>query len=198
MSEYHLKYLKYKAKYLKTKFQEGGCFGFGDSYVPDESRVINIEQETVSNKDYRRVIHTTDYSQLVLMRLKPGTEIGMELHEDVDQFIRIEKGHARYSKNGERKDYTDSSSANIVDDNNRAIIYDKKMNPIGKVINNEHGELPQDHVLLVPRNTWHNVWNPTKKDVYIYTVYSFGKQNPPHRKDMQVQHEKEDEPYEKH
>jgi mannose-6-phosphate isomerase-like protein (cupin superfamily) len=131
------------------------------------------------------------------MRLKPGVEIGMELHDDVDQFIRIEKGYAMYSKNGKRVNYDESV---VADDNNRVTIYDKDMKPIGTVIGNDHGELPQDHVLLVPRNTWHNVWNPkdAAEDVHIYTLYSFAKQNPPHKKDMQTQHEKKDEPKEEH
>ena len=193
MSEYRLKYLKYKSKYLNYKLQKGGnC-----QYEPDKSKVINIDRETVNNTDYRRVIHTTDHSQLVLMCLKPGTEIGMELHEEVDQFIRVEKGNAKFSKNGIRVDYTNTNSNNNED---HTIIYDDSMNLTGKVINSEQGDLPQDHVLLVPRNTWHNVWNPkdATDDVHIYTVYSFGMKNSPHRKDMEVQVVKEDEPKEIH
>lgn len=52
----------------------------------------NIEKLTVSNKFYRKVIHTNDKQQLVLMSLLPLEEIGMEIHEDTSQFIRIEKG----------------------------------------------------------------------------------------------------------
>lgn len=52
---------------------------------------INIEQETRDNTDYRRVLYTAHNSQLVVMCLKPGEEIGEEVHE-LDQFIRFEVG----------------------------------------------------------------------------------------------------------
>ena len=54
----------------------------------------NIEEMTLNNKNYRKVINTTRHQQLVLMSLKPKEEIGMEIHKKVDQFIRIEKGSA--------------------------------------------------------------------------------------------------------
>ena len=54
--------------------------------------VANIEKETVKNTDFRRVLYTGKFSQLVLMCLKPGEEIGEEVHDDVDQFFRFEEG----------------------------------------------------------------------------------------------------------
>jgi hypothetical protein len=53
--------------------------------------VVNIEDVTAANVDYRRVLFTAKHTQLVLMNLKPGEEIGEEVHE-LDQFIRIEAG----------------------------------------------------------------------------------------------------------
>ena len=53
--------------------------------------VTAIEKETEKNTDFRRILYTGKYSQLVLMSLKPGEEIGEETHEDVDQFFRFEK-----------------------------------------------------------------------------------------------------------
>ena len=53
---------------------------------------INIEKETLENINFRRVLYTGKHSQLVLMSLKPGEEIGMEVHLDNDQFFRFEKG----------------------------------------------------------------------------------------------------------
>ena len=52
----------------------------------------NIESRTVENDDFRRVLYTGHNLQLVLMTLKPGEEIGEEVHEDRDQFFRFEKG----------------------------------------------------------------------------------------------------------
>jgi mannose-6-phosphate isomerase-like protein (cupin superfamily) len=56
---------------------------------------INIEEETVENNNFRRVLYTSKHSQLVLMSLKPGEEIGMEVHEDNDQFFRFEEGQGK-------------------------------------------------------------------------------------------------------
>lgn len=52
----------------------------------------NIEKRTVENQDFRRVLYTGHNLQLVLMTLQPGDEIGEEVHEDRDQFFRIEEG----------------------------------------------------------------------------------------------------------
>ncbi len=52
----------------------------------------NIEKRTVENEDFRHVLYTGHNLQLVLMTLKPGEEIGEEVHEDRDQFFRFEKG----------------------------------------------------------------------------------------------------------
>ena len=54
--------------------------------------VAAIEEETRRNTDFRRVLYTGAHSQLVLMRLQPGEEIGEEVHGDVDQFFRFEAG----------------------------------------------------------------------------------------------------------
>jgi mannose-6-phosphate isomerase-like protein (cupin superfamily) len=54
--------------------------------------VTPIERETRKNADFRRVLYTGKHSQLVLMSLKPGEEIGEETHVDVDQFFRFEAG----------------------------------------------------------------------------------------------------------
>jgi len=56
--------------------------------------ITNIEEATLSNTDYRRVLYTSKFSQLVLMNIQPGDEIGMEIHH-LDQFIRIEQGTAK-------------------------------------------------------------------------------------------------------
>lgn len=55
----------------------------------------NIEKETLKNKNFRKVLYTGAYSQLVLMSLKPKEEIGSEVHEENDQFLRFEGGTGR-------------------------------------------------------------------------------------------------------
>ena len=62
--------------------------------------VDNIEQRTIENDDFRRVLYTGKNIQLVLMTLKPGEEIGEEVHEDRDQFFRVEEGQGEVRIDG--------------------------------------------------------------------------------------------------
>jgi len=62
----------------------------------------HIETDTLENADFRKVIFTGKHSQLVLMALKPGEEIGEEVHETVDQFFRFEEGEGRVVIEGEK------------------------------------------------------------------------------------------------
>jgi mannose-6-phosphate isomerase-like protein (cupin superfamily) len=61
--------------------------------------VTNIEKATLENENYRQVLYTGMNSQLVLMTIQPGDEIGSETH-DLDQFIRIEAGQAVVTLDG--------------------------------------------------------------------------------------------------
>jgi len=61
--------------------------------------ITNIEKATLENTDYRRVLYTAKNSQLVLMCIQPGDEIGLETHH-LDQFIRIEQGLAKVILDG--------------------------------------------------------------------------------------------------
>jgi mannose-6-phosphate isomerase-like protein (cupin superfamily) len=54
--------------------------------------IKNIENETLDNVAFRKVLYTSTHSQLVVMSLVPGEDIGEEIHEDVDQFFRVEQG----------------------------------------------------------------------------------------------------------
>jgi len=69
--------------------------------------VTNIEQATLENTDYRRVLFTGANTQLVLMTLQPGEEIGLEQHEGHDQFIRIEAGTGIGVLNGKKHALSD-------------------------------------------------------------------------------------------
>jgi len=71
--------------------------------------VTNLEKETLKNADFRRVLYTGRNAQLVLMKLKPGEEIGEEVHDDVDQFFRFEKGKGKVVIDGVEHTVTDGS-----------------------------------------------------------------------------------------
>ena len=75
---------------------------------------VNIENETIENENFRKVIFTGKHFQLVLMSLKPGEEIGNEVHETVDQFFRIEEGEAMFKLNNKNNFLAQSSDAVVV------------------------------------------------------------------------------------
>lgn len=71
--------------------------------------IINIEKETRENTDYRRVLYTAKNSQLVLMSLAPGEEIGKETHH-LDQFLRFEEGKGKVILDDVEHDVSDGFS----------------------------------------------------------------------------------------
>ena len=75
--------------------------------------VTDIERDTLANEDYRRVLFTGPYTQLVLMTLRPGEDIGLETHDGHDQFIRVEAGTGYVELDGERHELHDGSAVVI-------------------------------------------------------------------------------------
>ncbi|MBU1033121.1 MAG: cupin domain-containing protein [Patescibacteria group bacterium] len=71
---------------------------------------INIEKKTLDNENFREVLFTAKNSQLVIMALQPGEEIGMETHPDHDQFIRVEAGVGKAFIGGEESELEDGSA----------------------------------------------------------------------------------------
>lgn len=69
--------------------------------------VGNIEELTLANVNFRKVLYTGKHSQLVLMSLKPNEEIGMEVHEENDQFFRFERGEGKCIIDGNESDLRD-------------------------------------------------------------------------------------------
>jgi len=61
----------------------------------------DIEADTIANSNFLKVLYTAPHSQLVLMSLLPGEEIGMEVHPNIDQFFRFEAGRGKAVLNGE-------------------------------------------------------------------------------------------------
>ncbi len=66
--------------------------------------VGNIEEKTVENTYFRQVVYTGQHAQLVLMSLEPNEEIGMEVHDVTDQFLRIEQGEGKVIMDGEERE----------------------------------------------------------------------------------------------
>ena len=103
---------------------------------------FDLEQETIDNKDYRRVAWTGRYLQLTLMSIPPGGDIGLEAHPDTDQFLRLDGGRGRVQM-GPSKDRLD---------------FDK--------------EVSDGWCTLVPAGTWHNVTNVGDEPMQLYAIYA--------------------------
>ncbi len=70
----------------------------------------NIEKLTLENESFRKVLYTGEESQLVLMSLLPGEDIGMEIHDENDQFFRFESGNGKVFINETEYDVADGDS----------------------------------------------------------------------------------------
>lgn len=104
--------------------------------------VADIEQATLDNDTFRTALFTGDHTQLTVMRIAPGEDIGVEAHDDRDQFLRIEQGQARVEF-GTSKDALD-----------------------------ERHDVSDDWAVIVPAGVWHNVINTGEQDLKLYSLYS--------------------------
>jgi len=115
--------------------------------------VGHIEKQTLANDYFRHVIFTGKHSQLVLMTLKPGEDIGDEVHPHVDQFFRLEEGEAKIVFNEKEK--------HIVKDGDAFIV------PAGtyhNIINNSKTKKLRLYTIYSPPNHPPGTIHKTKKD----------------------------------
>jgi mannose-6-phosphate isomerase-like protein (cupin superfamily) len=104
--------------------------------------VGDIEQTTLDNNNFRTVVFTGEHTQLTVMRLGPGEDIGVEAHPHLDQFLRIEEGQARVELGRTRDEM------------------------------NETHDVVDDWAIIVPAGVWHNVVNTGDEEVKLYSLYS--------------------------
>ena len=104
--------------------------------------VINIEEETLKNDNYRTTIWTGNNLQLTVMNILPGEDIGLEMHADHDQFLRIEEGEA-FVQMGDSKDNLAFEA--IAEDG---------------------------YAVFVPAGKWHNLTNKSDKPLKVYSIYA--------------------------
>jgi len=102
----------------------------------------DIEKETVGNTNFRTTLFTGTQMQLTVMHLQPGEEIGLEMHDGTDQFIRVEEGRATVTMGGS-KESVDATH-----------------------------ELEDDWAVIIPAGTWHNVINTGDGPLKLYSLYS--------------------------
>jgi mannose-6-phosphate isomerase-like protein (cupin superfamily) len=82
----------------------------------------NIEESTLSNNNFRKVLYTGEHCQLVLMSLLPGEDIGMEVHPDNDQFFRFEGGLGKVIINETEYDVKDGDAVVVPSGANHNVI----------------------------------------------------------------------------
>ena len=104
--------------------------------------VADIEQATLDNTNFRTVLWTGEHTQLTVMLIGAGDDIGLEQHPDHDQFIRIEQGKARV-----------------------------ELGPTEDQIEETH-EVEDDWAIIVPAGVWHNVVNTGDGGLKVYSLYS--------------------------
>ena len=90
--------------------EAGGAGRQGERKRLMKGYVDNIEHRTIENEDFRRVLYTGKNLQLVLMSIPPGEEIGEEVHEDRDQFFRIEEGEGEVLIDGKTHEIADDDA----------------------------------------------------------------------------------------
>lgn len=91
---------------------------------------VNLEQRTLRNRAYRRVLYTAPGLQLVLMSLEPGSSIGWESHSRTSQFIRVEAGRARVDMGGSKR-YLSAGDAAVIPAGTRHNV--TNVSPLGRL-----------------------------------------------------------------
>lgn len=84
--------------------------------------ITNIEQDTLNNTNFRKVLYTGKHGQVVVMCLQPGEDIGMEVHTGLDQFFRVDKGQGKVIMDGEEFTFSDGFAFVVPDGTNHNII----------------------------------------------------------------------------
>ena len=103
--------------------------------------VVDIESATLQNSNYRSTLWTGTNLQLTVMAIAPGDDIGLEVHEDHDQFIRVEEGRGRAQMGPAEDDLS----------------FDR--------------EVEDDDIIMVPAGQWHNVTNIGDVPLKVYSLY---------------------------
>ena len=104
--------------------------------------VVDIEEAAERNNTFRTVLWTGNYLQLTLMSINVGDDIGLEMHPDVDQFIRIEDGDGLVRLGASR--------GNL----------------------NFQKRVDSDNAIVIPAGTWHNLINTGNKPLKVYSIYA--------------------------
>lgn len=132
---------RFDKPYSRTDARRSRCIYDLVDYGP-EPFVVDINEVTRKNPTFRTTLWTGEHLQLTLMSLKPGEDIGLEIHPHLDQFLRIEQGQG-IVRMGRRKDRLDF------------------MERVG-----------DDFAIIIPAGTWHNLINTGSIPLRLYSIYA--------------------------
>lgn len=134
--------------------------------IGPQPQSFDLEQETRDNKNYRTVVWSGRYLQVTLMSIPKGGDIGLEMHAETDQFLRLDAGRGRVQM-GPSKD---------------RLTFDQ--------------EVSDGWCVLVPAGTWHNVTNIGKEPMQVYAIYAPAHHKPGkiHKTAADAAADKDDEP----
>lgn len=107
-----------------------------------EPTVLNIESYTLANENFRTTVWTGNNLQVTLMTIPVGGDVGLELHHDIDQFLRIEQGVGQV----------------MMGDSEEMLDFVR--------------EVSDDYAIFVPAGKWHNIVNKGDKPLKIYSIYA--------------------------
>ena len=113
--------------------------------IPDigpRPQIFNLEAETIDNPNYRTVAWSGKYLQVTLMSIPVSGEIGLEMHGETDQFIRLDRGRGRVQMGPSKDELTFVQ------------------------------EVADGWCVIVPAGSWHNITNIGDEPMQVYTVYA--------------------------
>ena len=134
--------------------------------IGPQPQSFDLEQATRDNTDYRSVVWSGLHLQVTLMSIPVDHDIGLEMHADTDQFLRLDAGCGRVQMGGSKDQLT----------------FEK--------------DVSDGWCILVPAGTWHNVTNIGRVPLQIYTVYAPAHHKPGkiHKTEADAASDKDDEP----
>ncbi len=110
----------------------------------DDPYVVDIQEATVENSTFRTALWTGANLQLTVMAIEPGDDIGLEVHEDHDQFLRVEEGNG-FVQMGPNENELDFEAT-----------------------------AEDDFAIFIPAGTWHNITNTGEIPLKLYSIYAPG------------------------
>jgi mannose-6-phosphate isomerase-like protein (cupin superfamily) len=139
---YNVRYYINQNYNCNNRYKQNNRNKKGNSDYGPQPYVTNIDETTKCNDNYRTVIWTGKYSQTALMCSPCGSDIGLEVHPDTDQFLRVESGCGT------------------------AMMGDSKDNL------NYQSPVDENTAVFVPAGTWHNIVNNGTCPLKLYSIYA--------------------------